>query len=188
MDECSSDALTTRTACIVSYNGNVFHSILNYSLLVISLAGCAWVQRQQQQQQRQRQPQPQPQLVHDKNHTNDNVVPEARSERRKPPTTRAALASLSFTVVFQVGLCWALHCSGISIVWCAAAGWMLCGMGTALPLYACSGNWCFWVPLTLDGVGIIFYAVTSEFITTIAHACAVIMGATLYLLASLSYR
>ena len=177
MDECSSEALTTRTACIVSYNGNAFHSILNYSLLVISLAGCAWVQRQQQRQ---------PQLVHD--HANDNVVSAVRSERRKPPTTRAALASLSFTVAFQVGLCWALHCSGISIVWCAAVGWMLCGMGTALPLYACSGNWCFWVPLTLDGVGIIFYAVTSEFITTIAHACAVIMGATLYLLASLSYR
>jgi len=39
--------------------------------------------------------------------------------------TIAALISLGLVLLFQIGLCLALFCSGISIVWCACFGWFL---------------------------------------------------------------
>ena len=126
----------------------------------------------------------------DNNNTNENtavssLVPD---RRRQPPTTRAAVLSLIFALAFQIGLCLVLHCSGISIVWCAGAGWMLYGsrQDHSAPFSRRHSKWQFWLPLAMDGAGIMFYAITAELITTIAHACALVLGATLYWIASRS--
>jgi hypothetical protein len=134
------------------------------------------------------------------------------------PTVRSALISLGFAVAFQIGLCLGLQCSGISIVWCAMAGWMVRAIvrrqngpstnnnsttahGNAfLRLFGgcCScelwnnnidslnngndycGKLVVQLALFSDAAGIVYYAVTAEAITTVAHVCALVMGATLY--------
>lgn len=140
------------------------------------------------------------------------------------PTARAAWQSLAFAVTFQIGLCLIVHCAGISIVWCAAAGWMIMsmcgfdkikrrqqaaardnhnnnnndnsttrGQSPPPPQNSTSSSknskgrlwWCaVGVPLFLDGGGILFYAVTAEHITTVAHGCALVLGAALFWFAS----
>ena len=199
LDECANDALCARISCILSYNGSGFHGILNYSLLAVTLAGCAWQQREHHQMHvgalNHQVPGESSSIstsrytacASDDNNANDNtavssVVPD---RRRKPPTTRAALLCLGFAMAFQIGLCLVLHCSGISIVWCAGMGWMLYGSRQhPTPISGSRSNLQLWLPLALDFAGIMFYAITAEPITTIAHGCAFVMGATLYWIAS----
>jgi hypothetical protein len=119
------------------------------------------------------------------------------------PTVRSALISLGFAVAFQIGLCLGLQCSGISIVWCAMAGWMVRaivrrhnGPSTNNGCSSCElwnnnidslnngndycGKLVVHLALFSDAAGIVYYAVTAEAITTVAHVCALVMGATLY--------
>lgn len=194
LNECSNDALAARISCILSYNGSGFHTILNYSLLAVTLVGCAWMQRKQSQihggalelEPRGESRIPSSSRYYSCSSDDNNTVSSLSPDRqRQPPTARAALLSLAFAMVFQVGLCLVLHCSGISIVWCAGAGWMLYGkQQNPAPMSGTHSQWQFWLPLALDSAGIMFYAVTAELITTIAHGCAFVMGAIMYWIAS----
>jgi len=89
-----------RTECILTYGGSSLDIFLNYTVLVLDLLFCGfwlWFQRRR---------------------------------FRYDPTSHdrmaiAAVASLTFVFLYQIALCLALACSGISIVWCACFGWYL---------------------------------------------------------------
>ena len=86
------------------------------------------------------------------------------------PYARAGL--LAFYCVFQIALCLALGCSGVSIVWCACLGaWALDERGAARDRVRCIAI------AAADGAALVYYAATSEALTSVAHACALAMGA-----------
>ena len=72
-------------------------------------------------------------------------------------------------VAFQLVLCLALRCVGVSIIWCAEMGWILKMSGI-------EAGWSRKVVLCVDGGALIFYALASEPITTVAHVAAIAMG------------
>jgi hypothetical protein len=163
-------------------------------------------------------------LPRDDDSNNDNTDAQEQEEVSSigaaniTPTVPCALASLGFTVVFQIGLCLGLACSGISIVWCAMAGWMVRDRWTRREAMVAARErrdgsstrcnavfrplgWLLWngtasnenhygycgrlvvhLALLSDAAGIVYYAVTAEAITTVAHVCALVMGAALYAL------
>jgi hypothetical protein len=117
------------------------------------------------------------------------------------PTYKAAIYSLVFVILFQIGLCLIAGCVGISVIWCAMAGWMVFGLlcdwrqrvrqqrnertsSSSLSWFSrqTSSRTVAIVITTLflDSVGIVYYAMTSELITTVAHACALALGAAVY--------
>lgn len=146
MNDCDEDeaALLAKIGCILTYNGSIYHSSINYSLLSVSLLAAA----------------------------------------RYPTTSRfRAVTALIFASSFQIGLCLFVDCSGISIIWCSIAGWLWTGhccdrrgsgSNAAAPPTAVR------VALWADGIGILHYFFTLPFITTIAHGCALGMGAMLH--------
>lgn len=69
------------------------------------------------------------------------------------------LCSLLFVVLFQIGLCLILKCTGVSIIWCALAGWILIKEFSFI--------------LLIDLCAILYYTLTAPFITTIAHVMAI---------------
>lgn len=83
-----------------------------------------------------------------------NAVPFLRGPRRK---RRWYL--FGFFAAFQIGLCLVLGCSGVSIIWCA-----LWGAADRSPLAA------------VNTIAVLYYALTSEALNTIAHLCAVALG------------
>ena len=106
-----------------------------------------------------------------------------------------------FFAAFQILLCTALGCAGVSIVWSSLLGYIW--MGTAMflrqtqsrPTLVCSlvswqrsgppDRWRIgapvWCPFALasvaDVVAIFAYAITDPPITTVAHLAAVVLGA-----------
>jgi hypothetical protein len=131
MKECSNTAQIAaidQIACILSYNGTVLDTVLNYTILAA------------------------------------HVYTERTST--SPRSTAATLSCFLFVVGFQIFLCLLVGCSGISIIWCACLGWQY----RRLPL---------WLGI-LDGLLLLYYAVTGEWITTVAHACAIVLGRGLY--------
>jgi len=85
-----------------------------------------------------------------------------------PPKRRAAI--ISFFFAFQLGLCYCLGCSGVSIVWCACVGGGALDMHRGLRLVA------FRVVAVAVVAGLLWYALVAEAITDIAHVCALTMG------------
>ena len=71
----------------------------------------------------------------------------------------------------------ALGCSGVSIVWNAVNGFLMQQLVRAWPeqrpeLFACAA--------LLAGVAVdVYYSVTADLLTTIAHGCALVLGALL---------
>ncbi|KAJ1452760.1 hypothetical protein M885DRAFT_619633 [Pelagophyceae sp. CCMP2097] len=83
-----------------------------------------------------------------------------------------------FFVLFQFALCLAVGCAGVSIVWCAAAGvaFIDCAFAdAAAPRLLAAPVFVF------DAAAIAYYAATAVAVTTLAHVCALFMGATLSL-------
>ena len=105
MDECGTDPshLVENIGCIVTYGGSTLDMAINYTLLTLNVSTLVywwlWVAVPHQQQQTFRNYQ-----------QHEVAIP---------------MASLVFTIAFQIGLCLILACSGISIVWCACVGWYL---------------------------------------------------------------
>lgn len=209
--------LLDRTVCIVTYGGDAFHSALNTTLLVVSMAGAwrlttlalttttRWNDHLRQQQQEQQRLQPLEESNSLLQGSNDNSVQQehlaaAAAAPWTPPSVPSTLASLGFVIVFQVGLCLMVHCSGISIVWCAIAGWMLVGTGQLVLCwdrqqqqqqqqrrrhpFGTSHLALVALSLLCDAAGVLYYAATAPAITTVAHLCAIAMGMILYLLCS----
>jgi hypothetical protein len=213
MDECADNSIWDRTSCILSYGGSTKDCAINYSLLIISITGCgvqlkrlrhnnhdaACVMRRDQpnegsctcsDSQQQETTFLSSSAATSSTATSSNKI----TTTRIAPTYLAATKSLFFSIAFQIGLCLVLHCAGISIVWCAALGWMLVGMRQQqmqqqqqphiIHRDCISYEDCWLFPLVCDMAGILYYAVTAEPITTVAHACAIAMGAILFWLSS----
>ena len=162
MDECRSDhGWWPQVNCILTYGGSQTDIAINYSILLINMTACALL-----------------------------LGWDSRTNQRR------ALLSFGFTVTFQIVLCMALGCAGISIIWCASAGWMMQrqrrNSQTEALVDACDevmlsqsnesqllvvGRQ---VALVVDAAAILYYLWTAEFITTVAHSCAVVMGMLLY--------
>ena len=162
MEECSlDDALLPRTACIVTYGGDHTDIWINYLTLILVLAVA--VGRAQ--------------------HTVAVHIPQDK----RSPWLGANAAALVGVSCFQIVLCWILGCAGISIIWCAVAGWIINERRVHVRpgdagqpaedrsrLDAAED-----VTLTVVLVVLIYYAVTTAPITTVAHACALILGTLL---------
>lgn len=112
-----------------------------------------------------------------------------------------AIICLLSVSVFQWVLCLVLGCSGISIIWCAMAGWIFNQdrlKSNAAAVTNASDNDPSHVMmaervqnmarsvLVLDLFVVLYYAVVSEAITTVAHTLAVILGAVTHQNISLS--
>lgn len=161
--ECTTGNTWVRTGCIFSYNGSTKDILLNYFILAVNLTYCS-----------------------------------ATLIRHGKDRQRVALYSLLGVALFQWVLCLIVGCSGISIIWCAICGWMMNERrqlheasneddGTTTPPTNLSTN-AMWQRLEEDyGKGIIllnllvvvYYAIVMEPITTVAHVCALILGAAL---------
>ena len=85
-----------------------------------------------------------------------------------PPKRRAAM--LSFFAAFQLGLCYVIGCAGVSIIWCACAG------GGALDHHSGRRLVAFRVVAVAVVAALLWYALTAEAITDIAHVCALTLG------------
>ena len=155
-NECSNDdTLVAVTACILTYAGSVRDMWINYATFALVLTAAALRGRRRRSS-------------------------SSSSTRWKVATLVAFLG----VVAFQIGLCWIVHCTGISIIWCAVTGWLVNEQqqhqqqqGGAQQEQTRS----WWEDLTLTVVlsVLIYYAVVAPVITTVAHGCALILGALL---------
>ena len=178
------DALVERIRCILSYNdGSSVDIFLNYSILILNLIVaaipiiylnfCCYHHRHHR---------------HDNNNQSAGLILGFR-----------AFLSLLFAIVFQIGLCSAVQCFGISVVWCSVFGWILAG-SVDIKNYCCCLNYCRkiinFIPSSssssntaaaqtvtetklyqrivilislIDCGTILFYVITAEPITTVAH-------------------
>lgn len=111
------------------------------------------------------------------------------------------LFSLSNEFCKQIVLCFGADCTGVSVVWSAQMGcqavWVssqlalpkacpprlppvqperrrLLGIASVVALIACIVSW-------------VFYAITANALTTIAHACSVVLGALIACCTSVAY-
>mmetsp|Transcript_8459 Transcript_8459/g.13050 ORF Transcript_8459/g.13050 Transcript_8459/m.13050 type:complete len:205 (+) Transcript_8459:85-699(+) len=147
---CQNTVLGEHLVCILSYNGSVIDTVLNYTILVA------------------------------------NIIVVATPICNSRVGFRGASLSLLFVTIFQIMLCLVIvPCSGISIIWCSILGWMLAGwrkrsihetITVTIALFQT-------IVIVLDFSIILYYAATSEPITTVAHILAiVVLGMPLYLI------
>jgi hypothetical protein len=168
MEECSSGTLLARTGCILTYQGSQKDIILNYSLLVANVVVCSITTA-----------------------SNAHYGTSRGLERKL-----VASGALVFVAAYQINLCLFVGCSGISIIWCAIAGWILgegrrraCMPGGSESRAMEASPWnryislLVWerVMLAANVIVIIYYACVTEAITTVAHLCAILMGVLLSL-------
>jgi len=185
---CSVDgSLGSRIACILSYNGSTLDICINYTMLAVNLVACKRILTKQQRR-------------------------------------RDLLALLFGSVwIFQICLCLFLAhvsengigCAGISIVWCAMAGWAAWWLRQQQRNANRNKNNALFAPTrtrrrkslkssqtNYDGGGgvwdnawlvanaatLFYYFVTEDIITTVAHICALIMGILLEIWATTSNK
>jgi hypothetical protein len=163
----TTESLLSRTACILTYGGSPTDLWINYLLLG---ANCFWCL----------------QVIFRKN----ALLPPPRG------ATLCRVGCFLGVIFFQVGLCLQVGCSGISIVWCALAGWALRqevllypqelmqdlrdnrNHNYALPLRG--GRWGWIVDINdkiwPNAAALLYYAVVAPPITTVAHSCALVLG------------
>jgi nitrate reductase NapE component len=103
--EGSLQALPNRLVCILTYDGDGLDVIINYVLLIVNLLVCV------------------AQLRAGGIHHDDTQNEHQRQSRGRAVKAAAALV---FVVAFQLVLCLAVGCVGISVVWCAMMGWIAC--------------------------------------------------------------
>lgn len=84
------------------------------------------------------------------------------------PKRRALL--LLFFLSFQLGLCYAIGCVGVSTVWGA------CISGAALDQHDGLKLSAFRIVYAAATAALIYYALVAEAITDVAHVCAITMG------------
>jgi hypothetical protein len=109
---------------------------------------------------------------------------------------RCALGAFIFVVSFQVVLCLILGCSGISIIWCAMAGWIMsqrrfetkeANDGVPASTSSTRDNLLSRMArlvILMDFFAMTYYWIIAEAITTVAHICALALGSALWVLAS----
>lgn len=156
MGECSTGNFFIKTGCILSYSGNVQDMKINYTVLLLNVTHAASVLQ---------------------------FTPNLQRRRQRSILAAKALALLA---AFQICLCLILGCAGVSIIWCALAGWIVTERRQLLlvtvdlhSLRHASLLVMERVVLMLDVCTIIYYLVKAEAITTLAHICAIALGTLL---------
>ncbi|KAL3929430.1 MAG: hypothetical protein SGBAC_012214 [Bacillariaceae sp.] len=164
--ECAG-SIPSKTQCILTYGGSERDMLINYTLVAINLFLCVKAS-----------------VIHN----SSSLVLEKYY--------RYATRALAFVVAFQITLCLILGCSGISIIWCSMAGWIMSqkrqmirseveeegendqtvAADSSIITHEKLARMAQWVIL-LDLGAIVYYLVFSEIITTVAHGCALVMGA-----------
>jgi nitrate reductase NapE component len=110
--EGSLQALPNRLVCILTYDGDGFDVIINYVLFIVNLLVCVAQLKS--------------------NVLNHDDTPNENQRQSRGRAVKAA-AALVFVVAFQVLLCLAVGCVGISVVWCAMMGWIACERSIGVP-------------------------------------------------------
>jgi hypothetical protein len=169
--ECACGNLGSRLICILGYNGSTKDIIINYSLIFVNLAYCVLEMNQ------------------------SRADGDMRSSRRRRKQERDAFISLTFVILFQVVLCLVVRCSGVSIIWCAICGWIMCRHKRQIgDSNECAQEYerinvheCEKVVVLMDVLAIVYYAVSFPLITTLAHVCALVLGAILFSISDSEY-
>jgi hypothetical protein len=95
---------------------------------------------------------------------------------RRPSGRQHALVgasiALSAVIAFQLGLCVCLGCTGISIVWNAAVGYVM----VTDVLQGAPDRRMLLTAMSVCALVDVYYLATSELLTTIAHGCALVLG------------
>ncbi|KAL1512305.1 hypothetical protein AB1Y20_005567 [Prymnesium parvum] len=168
-EECPPGLSWPTIACILSYGGDARDVAINYSLLCVSSAAA--------------------------------LVLLLRTAPSSPRSLAAALrwqaAAFAAVTAFQLGLCMVLGCAGISIIWNATNGFMWQQLASKAVATQLSKGFvaqerpkfsflisrdepasaAVVVSLVLGLAADVYYAVTNPLITTIAHLCALALGA-----------
>jgi hypothetical protein len=184
------DTLNGQLNCIFFYEGNTKDSILNYTVLLLNVlvastplaTQCTGVSRRHETRT-------------STSMTNTTVAPASETNNTYLLKRRIfAILALTFVLTFQVVLCLIVKCSGISIIWCAIAGWIFmdCYRQRGQPSHSPipvqneeESDSCFTDKghqlsmglsmLTVDGIVIVYYAIVAEPITTLAHILAIVV-------------
>jgi hypothetical protein len=179
--ECASGSFWHRTSCILTYEGSRRDIWINYSMLAVNLAaGILGLWLQAPLTETTMSPllsEPEP-IRGERNTVLMSPVSSPASAKRTKCI--AAVCSLAFVCVFQVLLCLAVGCSGVSIIWCACTGWIVsdrvCFLQDSTRRFSfLEGT----VVFCLSPLAIAYYAATFPFITTGAHCCALALGGLL---------
>jgi hypothetical protein len=158
---CGGGTMLAQTGCILSYAGSTKDIVLNYIMVVINLLYC--------------------------------VAAVLANQKQTDEQRIFALGALIFVILFQITLCLVLGCAGISIIWCAMGGWIMSerrrvvenNIDASSSLLSTSSQRLInmgKVVIFLDCVVIVYYGVVEEPITTVAHFCALVLGAMLSLM------
>ena len=83
------------------------------------------------------------------------------------------LAAFTFFSAFQVALCLLVGCAGVSIIWCACLGATVSDFRRYNSDFTGGAR----AVMAFDLAGLLYYAATAPALTTIAHVCAIAMGA-----------
>lgn len=134
--------------CILSYEGSALDIEINYTVLILNLCVAA--------------------VPFFRSYcTHDTSVTTSSARTSLDPGGVWAILSLVFVIGFQIVLCVLVHCTGISIIWCAVGGWILMDWKYGhndLSLTRQQAN-----VLIIDLFVIIYYFIVAEIITTLAH-------------------
>jgi hypothetical protein len=188
--ECSDycENIFIKISCILSYGGNPKDIIINYSLIILNLLYCIfWIFRKESSA----------------SSSSSSSNYHYYNDRRR---LYCAIISLVFVVIFQITLCLWLGCSGVSIIWCAVCGWIMSERRKLVNDRIASNDndenindnanitqqqttedeekeeKREYFVICMNTLIICYYAVILPFITTVAHICALVLGAFLSLI------
>lgn len=110
-------------------------------------------------------------------------------------TSTSQIKSILAVIIFQLSLCLLVHCSGVSIIWCAMGGWIISerkrlrkqSRDVELSRARDASIKFEYVVMLADVGAIIYYGVVADAISTVAHVCALILGAALSLMSIRMY-
>ena len=140
-----------RIQCILTYGGgskSILDILINYTLLIVNVVAIGlWMYYMQHNHHDNEDDDNEddddnnnnnvPTTTTNDNNNNNNVAMAAQDPSHRLLSSlsqssrldqtasafTAATTSLVFVTAFQIGLCLAVKCSGISIIWCACIGW-----------------------------------------------------------------
>ena len=163
------------STCTGTISVDWFNSILNYILIIINVLSCSCLHAEK---------------------TSTALSGPGQSNAANP-TIFATRVFIAFVIAFQLSLClFIADCVGVSIVWCSMFGWLFMCMQTFSSsqtriqsvsiITAPTQSTLAKTVALLDCGVIVFYAVVSDIISTIAHCLAIVMGVVLWKVATWS--
>lgn len=165
------------STCTGEISVDWFNSLLNYVLIIINVLSCSCLHAEK----------------------TSAVLSRPGQRNAAIPTRFATHVFIAFVVAFQLSLClFVADCVGVSIVWCSTFGWLFMCMQTfsssqtrihsVTTITAPTQSTLARAVAFLDCGAIVFYAVVSDIISSIAHCLAVVMGAVLWKVATWSTK